>query len=132
MFKKLIQLIMINRINAAMYHRDYENIRFLCMVITNFKWFSPFAPLACKYISGLINRHVTLSQYIRVTMEEYGYPTHDVFKYLSMPWAERRRIHVCFWELTKRHIESGKSGPVLFNPQDIGIYKSAILEKQNV
>lgn len=127
----LLDRYLVRVLRRELYGEAYKDSGYMCVVIIKARSLF-FNKALKKRLNSLINGNHTLYVYIIRTMEDYGYTVKERRSgYLDLTQSQRHLIHTVFWERAITHLIERKQGPVKFNPQDLGIYKTLALEKQH-
>lgn len=127
----LLDLYLIHLLRRELHGEAYRKCTYMCPVISSSKY-TFIRGLLKRRIRSLIDGERTLFEYIYRTMKSHDYTVRDRhFGYFNCSNIHRHQIHIVFWELAIRHLIERRQGPVKFNPQDLGIYRIPVLEKQH-
>lgn len=122
---------LVRLLRRELHGKVYKACTYMCVAIDRdrFSWFNM---LLKRRVFQLIGCNFTLSEYIITVMEECGYTLIDRrVGYIYLTQSQKHLIHILFWEIAIVHLIERKRGPVKFSPQDLGIYRVHVMEKQH-
>lgn len=120
----LLDLYLVHVLRRELHGEAYRKFTYMCVVVSLSEHIF-VRGLLKRRIYSLIGGERTLFEYIYNTMQSHGYTVWErQLGYFNCSNTQRHLMHIVFWELAIKHLSERKQGPVKFNPQDLGIYKT--------